>query len=171
MKSRNIYSLPVKIKNEVIAVTDTRVHFGILKYAVDFSLKKNVPILAAQSGEVIRVKDNSNKGGDDEKYADEKFQNMIIIKHDNDEYTEYVHIDHKSALVKKGDFVKKGHLISKGIGIIGYTTEPHLHFAVFRLVGNKDNFNSIPIVWEKGLIIEKQKNNFLQLNFKKFIDR
>ena len=55
MKSKNTYSLPVEIKDEVIAVSDVRAHYGVTKNALDFPLKKNIPILAAQSGEIIYV--------------------------------------------------------------------------------------------------------------------
>ena len=172
MKSKNIYSLPIEIKNEVIAISDVRVHYGIVKHALDFPLKKNISILSTQLGKVIRVEDDATKGGDDEKYVAPEYQNNIVIKHANDEYTESIHLDYKSALVKEGDFVKKGQPIAKGVGMVGYTTELHLHFVVFRLVDNEYNFESIPITWEKGLVIEKQKNQFfLQLKFKKLIDK
>jgi murein DD-endopeptidase MepM/ murein hydrolase activator NlpD len=172
MKSKNIYNLPIKIKDKAIAFSDIRVHCGIDKHAIDFPLEKNVPILATQSGKIIRVKDDAREGGDNEKYTAPKYQNNIVIKHANDEYTEYIHLDYKSALVKEGDLVKKGQPIAKGIGMVGYTTELHLHFVVFKLADKKYNFESIPVAWEKDLVIEKQKNQFfLQLNFKKLVGK
>ncbi|MDB5264418.1 MAG: family peptidase [Adhaeribacter sp.] len=45
-------------------------------------------------------------------------------------FAEYSHIQKGGSTVKKGDTVEKGQLIAKS-GNVGYTTGPHLHFAVF----------------------------------------
>jgi murein DD-endopeptidase MepM/ murein hydrolase activator NlpD len=80
---------------------------------------------------VTDVKDDSSEGGDDTKFSKAECQNYITIKHSNGEHSQYVHLAQNSSLVKKGDKVKKGQVIAKGVGMIGYTTFPHLHFEVF----------------------------------------
>ena len=153
MKSKNTYGLPLKKDVVFLAISDPRAHYGHWKHAIDFSIDFNLPILASLKGEVVDVKDDSREGGNDEKYADTKYQNYITIKHANNEFSQYVHLAHKSSLVKIGDKVKKGDPISKGIGMIGYTTAPHLHMMVFVNKYNKVGFESLEIKFEKKIRI------------------
>ena len=106
MKSKNTYALPLKKYAIFLAISDPRAHHSHWKHAVDFSIDLNVPILASLEGEIVDVKDDSSEGGNDEKYADIKYQNFITIKHANNEFSQYGHIAHKSSLVKIGDKVK-----------------------------------------------------------------
>jgi murein DD-endopeptidase MepM/ murein hydrolase activator NlpD len=134
-----------------IAISNPEAHFDEHKYSIDYLMPFNVPILAASSGKVIDVKDDSNEGGIEEKYKnnkDNKYQNYITIKHSNGEYSQYVHLGHKSALVKVGDVVKEGEPIAKGVGMTGYTSAPHLHFMVFKDTENKLGFESLKIKWK-----------------------
>lgn len=57
------------------------------------------------------------------------FGNHVVIRHSNNEYSNYFHLKNGSVEVKKGDVVKKGQLIGQ-IGHSGNSTEPHLHFHV-----------------------------------------
>ena len=168
MKSNNLYYLPFK-KTIFLAISAPTAHYGDWKYAIDFSINFNVPILAALDGEVIDVKDNSKEGGDDKKFANIKYQNYITIKHDHNEFSQYVHLAHKSSLVKVGDKVKKGESIAKGINIIGYTTAPHLHFMVFIIKNNKSGFESLEIRFDKKFeIIRDGKAHIKELSKPKY---
>ncbi|MDX1470443.1 MAG: M23 family metallopeptidase, partial [Flavobacteriaceae bacterium] len=55
--------------------------------------------------------------------------NYIILKHDNGEYSFYVHLKNGSVKVKNGEQVKRGQEIA-ALGHSGNSTEPHLHFHV-----------------------------------------
>ena len=153
MKSKNTYALPLKKYAIFLAISDPRAHHSHWKHAVDFSIDFNVPILASLEGEIVDVKDDSSEGGNDEKYADIKYQNFITIKHANNEFSQYGHIAYKSSLVKIGDNVKKGGLIATGIGIIGYTTVPHLHMMVSVIDDNEVGFKSLEIQFEEKVKI------------------
>jgi len=153
MKSKNIYGLPLKKNSIFLAISDPRAHYSHWKHAIDFSIDFNVPILAALDGEVVDLKDDSSEGGDDEKYAADKFNNYITIQHTNKELSQYVHIAHKSSLVKIGDKVKKGDPIAKGIGMVGYTTAPHLHMMVCLDKDNEVGFESLEIKFDKKIKI------------------
>lgn len=133
MKSKNIYQIPFKEDELFLALSDPRAHSQEYnnENAIDFIISPKTEILAALDGEVVNVKDDANEGGADEKFAVMKYQNYITIKHENGEYSQYIHVAQNSSLVKKGDKIKKGHVIAKGIGMIGYTTFPHLHFEIF----------------------------------------
>src|SRR3989344_6734227 len=126
VKTRNIYIVPIRRKDRKIIISDVRAHNGTLKHAIDFSLPEGTPILAAQDGRVVYVKQSSNKNGGEPYY---KYLNSIIIKHENDEYSEYSHLIYKGARVKKGQTVKVGEIIGYS-GNTRLSTEPHLHFHV-----------------------------------------
>lgn len=64
-----------------------------------------------------------------------------------------IHIAPNSALVKIGNQVKKRQQIAKGIGMIGYTTAPHLHFMVFTLTKNKVGYESLQVKFDQHLKI------------------
>ncbi len=55
--------------------------------------------------------------------------NYVVIKHDHNEYSVYVHLRHGSVKVKAGDRVRQGQAIGQ-VGISGDGFEPHLHFSV-----------------------------------------
>lgn len=170
MKSKNIYSLPFKKDTLFLAISDSHAHFAHGKHAIDFAIDFNVPILAAFDGEVIDVKDDSNEGGPEEKYArDIKYLNYLTLKHPNGEYSQYGHIAHKSSLVKVGDKVKKGHPIAKGVGMIGSTTTPHVHLLVCIDSNNKAGFESLEIQFDRKIkIIRNGEDHFKALAKPKF---
>ncbi|MBW3011426.1 M23 family metallopeptidase [Candidatus Woesearchaeota archaeon] len=166
------YRKPFPIDALFIAVSDPQVHFGNFQYAVDFLLEPDVPVIAANDGTVVDVKDDSSEGGLEEKYKDIKYQNYITIRHNRGEFSQYVHIAQNSAFVKVGDKVLQGDIIADGIGMVGYTGAPHLHFMVFNEADNEDGFESLKIRWHrfrpvishgKGLyqLLEKPKNKRL----------
>ena len=164
MKSKNIYSLPLKENTIFLAISDPRDHYSHWKHAIAFSIEFNVPILAALDGEVIDVKDDSSEGRNDDKYADIKYQNYITIKHAHNELSQYAHLAHKSSLVKIGDKVKKGDPIAKGIGMVGYTTAPHLHMMVCLDTDNEVGFESLEIQFDKKInIIRSGKEHIKEL--------
>ena len=146
MRSKNKYLHPFK-KTLTIPISNPRTHQGMYKHAIDFLLKFNIPILAAFDGEVVEAKDDSKKGGLKTKYQELKYNNYIIIKHKNNEYSHYFHLAHKSTKVKKGQHVKERQVIATGIGIIGFTSLPHLHFAVVR-ERRTGSFRAVKIRWK-----------------------
>jgi len=46
-------------------------------------------------------------------------------------FVEYVHIQYKSSVVKRGERVTRGQIICRS-GSVGFSPEPHLHFSAFR---------------------------------------
>jgi len=128
-KTQNNYIIPISKKDRKLIASDSRVHTGALREAIDFIVPEGTEVLAACDGEVIHVKVDSKQGGFEDKFNDFKFLNSIIIKHTNGEFSEYSHLKFKGSLVKIGHEVKSGSLIGYS-GNTGYTTEPHLHFHV-----------------------------------------
>lgn len=141
--TKNLYYSPID-KNDILEISsDSKTHTGPDKFAIDFLVPESTDIRSAATGKVIFTKDDSSKGGDDNKYQDFIYYNHIIIKHKNGEYTEYGHLKNKGILKKVGDEVAVGEIIAVS-GNTGYSAEPHLHFSVFVLDKMKPNFMALP---------------------------
>jgi len=97
-------------------------------YALDFSHKSGTEIFAARSGKVITTKSDSDQSCLSKDCA--KFNNKIIILHDDGTFAEYAHLKKNGAIVNKGDDVKQGQLVGYS-GNTGWSNGPHLHFSVF----------------------------------------
>lgn len=110
-------------------------------HAIDFQCPVGTPLLAAGSGVVMEAKDEHRLTG---VAVSNLFEwNSILIKLDDSEgenengdvqtnqplFVEYVHI--ASATVQKGDRVLQGQVIGTS-GSVGFSPEPHLHFAAYR---------------------------------------
>jgi len=104
-------------------------HKGRSKYAVDFAMCEGSEVVAARGGIVVKTKSSSNIGGYDKKYS--AHGNYITIYHDDGTFGIYYHLKKGGVVVKVGDKVKRGTLIGYS-GNTGYSSGPHLHFAVFR---------------------------------------
>jgi len=100
------------------------------KYALDFRIPIGDTICAARSGYVVGIVEKHSKHGNDKSYRD--YANYITIYHDDGTFSQYVHLDKNGALVSVNDYVKTGQPIGIS-GHTGWSTEPHLHFAVFKV--------------------------------------
>ena len=96
--------------------------------AIDFGMPEGTPIHAAREGVVEVVVDRFDRGGTDPAFRDSV--NMILVRHSDGTYGEYVHLKRGGARVKAGQKVKARQLLGLS-GNTGYTQGPHLHFAVF----------------------------------------
>jgi murein DD-endopeptidase MepM/ murein hydrolase activator NlpD len=107
------------------------------KAALDFSMPEGTPVYAARGGIIYSFKDDSNEGGPFSKYN--RKANYIIIKHDDESFGCYWHLQKNGVVIKKG-MVNKGQFIGYS-GSTGFVLRPHLHFAVKRKLNyEKDSF-------------------------------
>ena len=97
-------------------------------YSLDFSHKLGSEVYASRSGKVVNTKSNSDQSCLTKDCA--KFNNKIIILHDDGTFAEYVHLRKNGVIVNNGDDVKQGQLIGYS-GNTGWSNGPHLHFSVF----------------------------------------
>ncbi len=111
------------------------------KYAIDIKMNIGQTICAIRDGIVIRVTEKYNKGGKSKKYRDKA--NLIIVYHKDGTFAQYGRLKKNGSLVKVGNFIKKGQAIGYS-GNTGMSTEPHLHFAVYKPTEN--GLNSIPFL-------------------------
>ena len=123
------YAYPIPSEVPINIEPQSITHVGRDKYAIDFLIPEGTAVLAARDGTVHEVVEIFNVGGPEEEYAE--FANYILIRHEDGEFTIYIHLKQNSAKVITGESVKEGQIIALQ-GSTGYTYEPHLHFAVFR---------------------------------------
>jgi murein DD-endopeptidase MepM/ murein hydrolase activator NlpD len=120
----------------------TFTHKGNLSsYAIDFKMDIGQEVCAIRDGLVISIKEDSNQRGRNKKYRNDA--NFIIIAHKDGTFAQYVHLKKDGVLVSKNDTVKKGQVIGYS-GNTGMSTEPHLHFAVYK--PTKNGLVSIPYI-------------------------
>ncbi len=112
-------------------------------HAVDFAAPVGTDIFAARAGVVFDVAGKNFRGGTDP-IRDGPSANVIRILHDDGTYAIYAHLNWNSIRVKPGDRVSRGQYIADS-GNTGFTTGPHLHFAVVRNVGLRAE--SVPVTF------------------------
>jgi murein DD-endopeptidase MepM/ murein hydrolase activator NlpD len=110
------------------------------QYAVDFALPDDTPVYAAREGTVINVRHDSFRGAPLPSLLDQA--NVIEILHDDGTIAVYAHLHWDSIRVHIGEHVARGEYIANS-GNTGFTTGPHLHFAVLRNDGTADV--SVPV--------------------------
>ncbi|SDZ65619.1 Murein DD-endopeptidase MepM and murein hydrolase activator NlpD, contain LysM domain [Evansella caseinilytica] len=119
-------------------------HRGVNRYAVDFPMTNNTPVLAARNGRVFRVKQDSDVVGGRNKHDIGK-ANYIIIEHNDGTYSRYGHLIRGGARVQIGQLVRAGDHIGCS-GNSGYSSDPHLHFEVLQR-----NFDLRKIDWKPNV--------------------
>jgi hypothetical protein len=116
-------------------------HTGSNQYATDWQMAEGTPVLAARGGLVIRVKDDSDRGGGSMDF--DRFNNYVLIRHADGTLAHYCHLQKGGAVVKPGQTVVTGQLIAHS-GNTGFSSGPHLHFCVFKTKNGKDRV-SLPV--------------------------
>ena len=112
-------------------------------HAVDIAMPVGTDVVAAREGVVFDVSSTNFKGGPDaDAYAD--LANLIRILHDDGTYAVYAHLNWNSIRVRQGERVKAGQYIADS-GNTGFSSGPHLHFAVQRNMGLR--IDSLPITF------------------------
>lgn len=125
-----VYFLPYEhgVKHRVTQGWEgTFSHSGQNKYAIDFDFDNGTEIYAARGGVVVAVKEDSKWGGPRPQY--QHLANYIMIRHEDNTFGNYVHLQFNGALVDVGDIVEPLTLIGYS-GATGYGSGPHLHFDV-----------------------------------------
>ncbi|MCY7296840.1 M23 family metallopeptidase [Alteromonas sp. a30] len=121
-------------------------HHGSERYALDFGMPVGTPVHAAREGVVVDTAEHNDLGGGSEEYS--QYANYVIILHDDGTTGEYFHLMYQGVEVDIGQYVQAGDLLGYS-GNTGFSTVPHLHFAVYR-ARPKGDFQSIPIQFAEG---------------------
>jgi murein DD-endopeptidase MepM/ murein hydrolase activator NlpD len=163
MLTKNAYEPPLDKKHILHQMSDSPGHIIYtektgakydLTKAVDFLCDIGTPIKASADGEVVHVYDTVKKTiplKDLDKTATDKDQdgNFVVIKHLNEEYSQYSHLQFGSIKVKVGQKVKAGKVIGLS-GHTGVSIKPHLHFFVFKFYKPKSKgWKSLDVRWSE----------------------
>ncbi|MCW4455002.1 M23 family metallopeptidase [Flavobacterium sp. MXW15] len=97
------------------------------RHAVDFALPEGTPVLAARAGTVMQVQDGHADGSRERERAADR-ANLVRILHDDGSMAVYAHLL-AGVPVRPGQRVEAGQRIGLS-GNTGFSTAPHLHFAV-----------------------------------------
>jgi murein DD-endopeptidase MepM/ murein hydrolase activator NlpD len=110
------------------------------QYAVDIALPDGTPVYAAREGTVINARHDFFRGAAAPVMMDQA--NVIEILHDDGTIGVYAHLRWDSIRVRIGAHVVRAQYIADS-GNTGFSSGPHLHFAVIRNAGTTDV--SVPI--------------------------
>jgi len=114
------------------------------EFAIDIVMPVGTPILAARDGTVMDVEEDFNRGGADRsKFVDKA--NRVLILHDDGTMALYAHLDLASVSVRPGARIRAGQQIARS-GNTGFSSGPHLHFAVQQNTGMR--LISVPFKFE-----------------------
>ncbi len=101
---------------------------GMQAYAFDFLHAEGGKIRAARGGTVYDLGESSSKNGfNPATPCNPGVGNYLVIKHDDDTFGVYWHMQHNGVLVSVGQKVAEGDVVALS-GNTGNSTTPHLHF-------------------------------------------
>lgn len=96
--------------------------------AVDFAAPIGTAVLAARDGTVMQVENDFVRAGLDREQLGGR-ANFVRIVHDDGTMAVYAHLREGGVMVRVGQRVRTGQLVGYS-GNTGFTSGPHLHFAV-----------------------------------------
>ncbi len=99
-------------------------HRGRFRYSFDFRMPVGSEVTAARDGVVWWVREDGPEGTN--RVGDE---NYVIVRHEDGEFSRYLHLARDGVLVEVGQIVSRGDLLARS-GASGRSRFPHLHFDV-----------------------------------------
>ncbi|MGI9331449.1 MAG: peptidoglycan DD-metalloendopeptidase family protein [Gammaproteobacteria bacterium] len=115
-------------------------------HAVDIGMPEGAGVYAARGGVVVAVAYANFVGGADREAFAQR-ANQVRILHPDGTFALYAHLAWDSIRVRPGQQVVRGEKIAAS-GNTGFSTGPHLHFAVLRNGGLKSE--SVPVEFSNG---------------------
>lgn len=116
-------------------------HTGANQFAIDWKMPEGTVVCATRGGTVVKIKEDSETGGSSIKF--DKFNNYVLIRHDDGTLAHYCHLQKNGVIVKVGEVVRAGEPIAHS-GNTGFSSGPHLHFCVFKAKTGRER-ESIPV--------------------------
>ena len=153
-----VVSLPIRKGDFKLAASYSDAH-GIeqLKHSVDFLCKVGTEVLAVLPGKVTDVVDHFKEYGDKLKFAQKV--NYVTIQHEDNLFSQYLHLGNKQTKVKVGMNVKQGQVIG-ATGLSGYMTKPHLHFHMCIMTDDDKVWKTVPVNFNPRIDIVRESYIF-----------
>lgn len=121
------------------------------QFAIDFTMPEGTLILAARSGIVIDIEENYTEGGKEARLLSKA--NSVRILHSDGTIATYAHLmpGGVGVSVKIGQGIEAGEIIGYA-GSTGYSSGPHLHFSVSKIIENNGELSelSVPVKFYVG---------------------
>lgn len=114
------------------------------RFALDFNMPEGTPIHAAREGVVVALEVSYTAGGLDPALTARA--NAITLLHSDGTFAEYIHLRQGGSVVQIGQRVSRGQLIGYS-GNTGYSSEPHLHFHVYKTTSPSSSWQTIPVLF------------------------
>ena len=122
-----------------------------------------IEVIAPGSGIVAQVVDGSFDCEPGQADRSVGVGNMVMIGHQNGEFSLLCHFKHNSIVVKVGDYIKQGELLGL-CGNTGNTSQPHIHFNLQdNLLGYKAN--PLPAQFAKIIVNGEVKEGYEPVRF------
>jgi murein DD-endopeptidase MepM/ murein hydrolase activator NlpD len=118
-------------------------HRGSNEYAVDFDCPVATTVLAARPGVIVAANASAQGSGVTPEWNDYKKTNFVLVQHDDGTLGEYMHLSPSSIEVKPGQRVERGQPLALS-GNTGFSSTPHLHFAVMTAGDDGQSGRSFP---------------------------
>lgn len=114
-------------------------------YAVDIGMPEGTPVVAARDGIVVYTEAKQTYGGKNPDLMSKA--NAVRILHSDGTIAIYAHLAHGGVKVYPGQRVKAGMQIGLS-GSTGYSSGPHLHFAVQTVVREGASLNTVALPFQ-----------------------
>lgn len=114
------------------------------EYAIDIAMPVGTDVMAARGGLIFDVISTNFSGGPD-RSEHLGSANIVRILHDDGTFAVYAHLNWNSIRVRPGERVSAGQYIADS-GNTGFSSGPHLHFAVQRNAGMR--LEAVPVKFE-----------------------
>jgi len=120
-------------------------------HAVDIAMPPGIPVVAARDGTVEALEWRHGASGEAEPLTYEG--NFVRVRHADGSAASYAHLQYRGVAVLLGEAVRQGQVLGYS-GATGDVDEPHLHFAVTRIVTNSAGWReeiSLPVTFYVGV--------------------
>jgi murein DD-endopeptidase MepM/ murein hydrolase activator NlpD len=117
------------------------------EYAIDFAMPPGTPVVAARGGVVMQVVQHHGVGRPELGFLHKA--NLVRVVHEDGTWADYAHLQRASVRVVPGQRVKAGDFLALS-GNSGFTSGPHLHFAVKR--NRAGEIVSVPVRFHSALL-------------------
>ena len=106
-----------------------------MRHAVDIAMPAGTPVLAARSGRMLDSRGWFGEGRSEGEYLGRA--NFVRILHPDGTWAVYAHLSEINTQLNPGDWVEAGTQIGLS-GNSGFSSGPHLHFAVLKNTGSTE---------------------------------